>query len=443
MLSASIVEVIIILVLILANGFFAASEIAVVSSRRGRLEQAAEAGRGGAKQALDLSQRQDRFLATVQVGITLIGTFASAFGGARLSGALGQWIGQVPALNAYADEIAFTLVVVLITYVSLVLGELVPKRLALNAPERIAVLAAPVMLGLSRLAAPVIGLLTFSVNVVLRLLRQTTGTAAVVTEEDILHLTRQGATVGTVENEEVQLIQRIFRFSDRLVRNVMTPRTAIVAVELDTPLDEILDVFLESGYSRLPVYEGSLDNIVGVLYAKDFLRARRQFKGSLRQYLHPPTFVLPHQHVNDILSTFRQKGTHMGLVVDEYGQIDGLVTLEDVLEELVGEIRDEYDIAEDVDEGTIVRRTDGSFLADGILPYETVSERTGLPPEPEGRHVYATLAGFILHHLQRIPREGDTVEIPGYTLEVVDMDGRRIDKVLIRPAAPTSPSPAE
>ncbi len=429
-----VLEIAILFVLIIANGFFSGSEIAIVSARRGRLEQQAQQGSQAAKQALDLAENPDRFLATVQVGINLIATLAGAFGAARLSEPLAAWLSTLPVIAPYAGTIAFAVLVLLITYFTLVLGELVPKRIGLRYAERVATFAAPFMVWLAKAARPIIAVLTFSVGLVLRALGQNRAEEAPVTEEDILHLTREGTSVGTVESEEAQLIQRVFRFSDRLVRDVMTPRTSIVAADIHMPLDEILEMFDSSGYSRLPVYDGDLDNIAGVLYAKDLLRVRSQANVDVRKLLHPPTFVLPHQHVNDILTTFRQQGTHLGLVVDEYGQIDGLVTLEDVLEELVGEIRDEFDVAEDVGEGTLVRRPDGSWLADGILHFDAVAERLGIPPAPASEASdYTTLAGFMLQRLQRIPRTGDTVEVEGFRLEVVDMDGRRIDKVLIRP----------
>lgn len=429
-------EIALLLVLIIANGFFSGSEIAIVSARRGRLEQQAEHGNQAAKQALDLAENPDRFLATVQVGINLIATLAGAFGAARLSEPVSAWLKMIPPIAPYAEPIAFVLLVLLITYFTLVLGELVPKRIGLRYAERVATFAAPFMVWLAKFARPIIALLTFSVNVVLRALGQTGGGETPVTEEDILHLTREGTSVGTVESGEAQLIQRVFRFSDRLVRDVMTPRTNIVAADISMSLPEVLDMFDTSGYSRLPVYDGELDNVAGVLYAKDLLRARNQPDFKIQSLLHPPTFVLPHQHVNDILSTFRQKGTHLGLVVDEYGQIDGLVTLEDVLEELVGEIRDEFDVAEDVGDGTLVRRPDGSWLADGILHFDAAAERLGIPLPPASEaSQYTTLAGFMLHQLQRIPRTGDAVEVDGFRLEVVDMDGRRIDKVLIHPPA--------
>ncbi|HEV8192309.1 MAG TPA: hemolysin family protein [Ktedonobacterales bacterium] len=429
-----VLEIAILLILILANGFFSGSEIAIVSARRGRLEQQAEHGNQAAKQALDLAENPDRFLATVQVGINLIATLAGAFGAAQLSEPAASLLSRFSLIAPYARTISFAVLVLLITYFTLVLGELVPKRIGLRYAERVAIFAAPFMVWLAKLARPIIAVLTLSVNVVLRALGQSGNSETPVTEEDILHLTREGTSVGTVESDEAQLIQRVFRFSDRLVRDVMTPRTNIVAADIHMPLDEILDLFDSSGYSRLPIYNGELDNVVGILYAKDLLRARNQPNVDIQKLLHPPTFVLPHQHVNDILSTFRQKGTHLGLVVDEYGQIDGLVTLEDVLEELVGEIRDEFDVAEDVGDGTLVRRPDGSWLADGILHFDAVAERLGIPPPPPSEaSQYTTLAGFMLQRLQRIPRTGDTVEVDGFRLEVVDMDGRRIDKVLIRP----------
>jgi putative hemolysin len=431
-MTSSIIEVIIIFVLILANGFFAASEIAIVSVRRGRLQQKVDTGRRAARQALDLAERPERFLATVQIGITLIGTFAAAFGGARISYTLASWLASFPPLAPYAQNIALGVVVVLITYFSLVIGELAPKRLALQHAEGVAMIAAPVMNGLARIARPIVALLTISASAVLHLLGQGHAPGAAVTEEDVIYLARQGAITGTVEPEEAQLISRVFQFTDRLVRNVMTPRAQIVAVELETPFEEVVKLFISSGYSRLPVYQGTLDAVVGVLFAKDVLRVLATVEQhDLRTLAHSAVFVPEHQHIDDLLTIFRREGEHLALVVDEYGQISGLLTLEDVLEELVGEIEDEYDVPE---EPSIVRREDGSWLVDGKEEYEHVREVVGLPEIPsEEEGLYTSLAGFILARLGRIPTVGNTLHVNHFIVEVVDMDGRRIDRVLVRP----------
>jgi putative hemolysin len=425
----------IVFVLILANGFFAAAEIAIVSARHSRLQREIDEGskKTQAQQALDLAKHPDRFLATVQVGITLISTLDAAFGGASLSEPLGALIKTVPLLAPYASTLAFVLVVVLLTYFSLVIGELVPKRLALQAAETIAMRAAPLMTLLSRIVNPIIAILTFSTNTVLRLLGQSKAVRTHVTEEDIVYLTHEGITSGTVEKEEEEFINRVFRFTDRSVSNVMKPRTEIVAVEVGTPVSEVIQTFMDSGYTRVPLYKDSLDNITGVLYAKDLLKAYMSLPNDhidLSTLVRPAFFVSEYQHIDDLLTTFRRKGIHLAIVIDEYSQVVGLVTLEDLLEELVGEIQDEYDAPLD---NSIVHRPDGSWLVDGMLDYETVEERIGLKPPPGDQGGYHTLAGMILAYMGRIPIVGDTVTIGDYILEVVDMDGRRIDRVLIRP----------
>jgi putative hemolysin len=425
----------IVFVLMLANGFFAAAEIAIVSARHSRLQHEIDEGnkKKQAWQALDLARQPDRFLATVQVGITLISTLDAAFGGASLSEPLGVLIKTIPFLAPYASTLAFILVVVLLTYFSLVIGELVPKRLALQSAEKVAMSAAPLMTLLSRSVSPIIAILTFSTNTVLRLLGQSKAVRTQVTEEDIVYLTHEGITSGTVEKEEEEFINRVFRFTDRSVSNVMKPRTEIVAVEVGTPVSEVIQTFTDSGYTRIPLYKDSLDNVIGVLYAKDLLKAYMSLPNDhidLSTLARPPFFVSEYQHIDDLLTTFRRKGIHLAVVIDEYSQVVGLVTLEDLLEELVGEIQDEYDVPQD---NSLVQRPDGSWLVDGMLDHETVEERVGLKPSPGDHRGYHTLAGMILAYMGRIPAVGDTVTIGDYILEVVDMDGRRIDRVLIRP----------
>jgi putative hemolysin len=437
--------------LILANGFFSASEIAIVSARRSRLEQAVLAGERGAKQALALSENPDRFLATVQVGITLIGTFAAAFGGARIGDLLAAWLVTFPALENYAETIALAIVVAGITYFSLILGELVPKRLALQRAERMAMFSAPIMERLAWLARPVVALLTGSVSLVLLLLFQRRAAATPVTEEDIVYLVREGAAGGAVEAHEAQLIRRVFQFTDRQVRSVMTPRTEIVLVDVHTSLPDVLEVFVSSGYSRIPVYEGAIDHIVGVLHANDVLRVLAplvspaatgvESDSAIERLMRPPIFVVENQHIDDVLALFRQQQTHMALVIDEYGSVAGLVTLQDVLEELVGEVPE----ASEVGDKAFVQRDDGSWLVDAMEPYDRVLEIVGIPAlVPEEHGGFTTLAGLILARLGRIPSAGDSISVQGFLLEVVDMDGKRIDRVLIRPkGAADRPTDAE
>lgn len=440
------IDVALILVLTLANGFFSASELAIVSARRGRLEQRARQGSRGARQAVDLAEQPDRFLATVQVGITLISTFASAFGGAQISQPLARALGRISWLTPYADAVAFALVVVVITYLSLVLGELVPKRLALFHAERIAILAAPVLSRLARIARPVVLGLTMSANLVLRLLRQRFTGQTPITEQDILDLTHEGASSGTVEREEERLIQRVFQLADRDASAVMTPRSMIEAIHASASVPQARDRFAEVGFSRLPVYDDTLDNVVGVLHAKDLLRRDIDTVRTVRDIMRPVSFVLEHQPLDDLLETFRREGTHLAMVIDEYGQVAGLITMEDVLEELVGNIEDEFDVREQAQDGAIRQMPDGSWLVDGTEDYDAVRERVGLPAldHPD----YRTVAGLVLQELQRIPAEGDRLHFGGFTFEVVDMDGQRIDKIRIvpdtlgtPPAVPATSSP--
>lgn len=432
-------ELVIILILTLANGFFAASEIAIVSARRSRLEALAKQGNKGAEQALALTTTPNLFLATVQVGITLIGTFSAAFGGARIGDVLAENFRTIPAVAPYANSLALAIVVAGITYISLVLGELVPKQLALQNPERLATIAAPIMNFLAMVAKPLVALLTGSVTILIRLLRQQPTGNTIVTTDDILFIVREGTEAGAVQADEAQLIEQVFRASDRPVRAVMSPRTSFVSVDVTTPLEEIATLFIENGYSRVPVYEGTVENLLGVLHAKDFIRVMSQSETvTIRDVVRTPAFIVENAHLGDVLTDFRHKGTHLAFVIDEYGQISGLVTMEDLLEELVGEIRDEYD---DTEDPPYVEREDGSWLVDASESYEKAKEQVGLP-DVDNEEGFTTVAGMVLAKLNRVPQSGDIVEVGDFLIEVVDMDERRIDKVLIRPRpTPTETTP--
>jgi putative hemolysin len=425
-------ELAIIVALTLANGFFAASEMAIVSARKVRLEQRAQAGVRGAATALELAENPSRFLSTVQVGITIISTLAAAFGGANLAKQVAPLLATIPALAPYAESVALVLVVLLISYLSLILGELTPKRLALQGAERVASTVAPFMRSLSRLVSPIVSFLIASTELVLRLLGRSNVPEEPITEDDIIALAREAAEDGTVEQAEQRLIANVFALTDRSVRSVMTPRTTVTAIAVDTPLAEVLRVVSESGYSRIPVYEGSLDNVVGILYVKDLLpRWGQSDELNLRTLLRPPLYVLEGQRAVAAFRQLKEQRGGMALVLDEYGQIAGLVTMEDVLEEMVGEIADEYDEHDE----SIVQSEDGSYLVDGLLSFATLQTRLRLPEitEPDQRQEFETVGGFILMLLGRIPRTGEQIEWQGYTFEIVDMDGQRIDKVLLRP----------
>lgn len=434
MLQSSLIEFLIIVVLIVANGFFAASEIAIVSARRGRLEQQAAKGRRGARTALKLGAEPNRFLSTVQVGITLIGTFAAAFGGANFARILEQALRDVPVLAPYASSIALGSVVMVISYLTLIIGELVPKRLALQSAESIAMTVAPAMQLLSRVASPVVSFLSFSTTVVLRLLRRHDVAETPITEEDIIALVREGAAEGTVEAAEQELIKSVFSFTERTVRSLMTPRTQVVAVDINTSFDQVVQSILESGYSRIPVFQDTLDNIIGVLNVKDLLRTWGQTQSvDLRTLLRQPIYLLEHQRATVAFQQLKQQRSTLAIVLDEYAQVAGVISVEDLLEGLVGDLVDEYDEVETV----FIRRDDGSYLVDGLMSFADLHERIALPKgdELQDRRAFETVAGFVLSVMGRIPNVGDKAEWEGYTIEVMDMDQRRIDKVLIVPPA--------
>ena len=424
-------ELVVIVLLILANGFFAGSEIAVVSARKGRLRQRAEEGNRGAAVALDLAENPNRFLSTVQVGITLIGTFAAAFGGASLAEELEGTLSTVPVIGPYAPTIALVAVVALISYLSLILGELVPKRIALQNAEGIASTIAPIMRFVAKIASPIVSFLTLSTEAVLWLLRRHNVEETAVSEEDVIALAREGVAEGTLEAAEHQMITNVFELTDRTVRSLMTPRTEVHAIEVDTPVAEALQAFIESGHSRLPVYDDTLDNIVGVLFAKDMLRACREPGGvSLASLMRQPVYLPEGQRATVALQQFRENNSSIGIVVDEYGQVEGIITVGDILAEITGEMGDEYGEAAP----QIVRREDGSYLADGLLPVSDLLDYVDLPEieEMAREHHFDTLAGLLLLLFGRIPAAGDTTTWQGHTFEVVDMDGNRIDKVLVR-----------
>jgi putative hemolysin len=431
MLGAIAFELGIVFLLLVANGIFAASELALVSARRSRLEAQAAAGDRRAALALKLAEQPDRLLATVQIGITLIGTFASAFGGARIGDILAVALKNVPLLADHAQTIALTIVVLIISYLSLIIGELVPKRLALLHADGVARTFAPLLIWLSALTRPLVWMLTVSSDVILTILRQTQPPDASITEDDILYMTRAGRAGGTVALHEERLIEQVFDFSDRTARMLMTPHAAVVAVQVDTLLLETARLAIEHRYSRIPVYQNdSLDHVLGTVHIKDMLPMLVEAKPqTLRDILRPPTFVLEHEPVSKLLTRFRREGIHMALVVDEYGQIAGILTLEDILEELVGDIRDEYDMDEEL---TIIQREDGSWLIDGAESFTTIADLLKLHGVVNSAD-FVTLAGFVLAQLGRLPIVGDSVEWGDYAVEVVDMDGRRVDKVLVRP----------
>ncbi len=427
------VEILFVLLLIVANGVFSGSETAVVSSRKARLQQRAANGDERARRALALAEEPNVFLATVQVGITLIGILSGAVGGATVAGSFAGTIERISPLAPYADTIALVLVVLILTYLSLVVGELVPKRIALNNPEAVAANVAGPMRYLSVAVSPVVRLLGASTDGALRLLGVKASEEPPVTEEEVGVLLEQGARAGVFDPAEREMVEGVFDLADDPVGALMTPRPDVVWLDLDDPPEANQRRMVESPFSRFPVCRGDLDRVVGVVRAKELLAevlAGRPF--DLEASMRPPLVVPENAPALRLLEQFRQSGEHLALVVDEYGGTAGLVTPQDLLEAIVGDIPGTGDPADPA----ALRRDDGSWLLDGTLPLDRLADLLGLGPNenPEAAATgYRTLAGFALERLGRIPAPGDAFAWHGWRFEVVDMDGRRVDKVLVAP----------
>jgi putative hemolysin len=428
----------ILLGLVLANGLFAMAEIALISARKSRLQQHAEEGRWGAQAALDLTAAPNRFLSTIQIGITLVGILAGVFGGAALSGEIAELIRRIPALAAYAEAAGLTLVVIGITYLSLVLGELVPKRIAMHHAESIAAGAAPFMRALARLAAPIVHLLSFSTEVLLKLLKIKAPADVTVSEEEVKMMIEQGTQEGVFEPTEQEMVERIFRLGDRTVNALMTPRPDVVWLDPDEPAEEIQRKITTHGHTHYPVVAGQIDRILGMVNSKDLLSQNLSCRPiDLRAVLRPAMFVPESMLALDVLERFKKKRTHVAFVIDEHGGFQGLVTTSDLLEAIVGDIP----MPNEPEDAEIVRREDGSWLVDGAVIADEVKELIHVDELPfEDENLYQTLGGLMMAFLERIPAPGDHFEWKHHRFEVVDMDGHRVDKVLIAPC-PAKESP--
>lgn len=428
-------EILVIIALIAVNGLLAMGELAVVSSRKSRLQAMARRQVRGAAAALALAEDPHRFLPTVQVGITLVGVLAGAFGGATLAERFGTALDAYSIIAPNGKPIAFGIVVALITLTSIVLGELVPKTLALRRPEPLAAALAPLLGTLARVASPAVWLLRSLSGLVLRLFGAERPPESAITEEEVKALVQESAAAGVIEQEERQMIERVLRLPDRSIRSVMTPRTEIAWLDRADPPAEIIAQLRATQHARFVVCDGSLDNVIGIVRAKDLLD---QVLGGetlrLAAALKRPRALPDSMSVLAALEILRQEPLGIALVVDEYGSFEGIVTAFDMLEAIVGEVAGEVS----KDAPSCVQRPDGSWLMDGLLPADEVRNRLGLHTLPsEGE--YNTLAGLILTLAGRIPLEGDQVTWQGHVFEIVDMDGRRIDKVLVRPEATSIP----
>ena len=423
-----IFQVFVLISLILINGAFSMTEIAVVSSRRVRLAKAADDGNVGAATALRLQLNPENFLSTVQIGITLVGVLSGAIGGALLSDEAAAVVARVPILEPYAPTIGFGIIIVIITYFSLVIGELVPKSIALNYPETIASFFSRPLNFISRLTAPVVWLLSSSTSLVLKLLRLTRGSDVAITEEEIRAHIAHGTELGILEETEQELIESVIRLDDQRITAVMTSRVKIDRLDLDDSETENRRKLIETKFSRLPICRNGLDNVLGVVKSRDLLSHVLAGGGfDLEKVARDPVFVPETMTALELLELFKESGSSMALVIDEFGSVVGLVTLNDILEEIVGDLP-----ASGVFTPSIIVRDDGSVLLDGQLSVVDFLEALDLKDLPaDDRDSYHTLAGFILSRLERVPKEGDNFEWENRRFEVVDMDGRRVDKVLV------------
>ncbi len=430
-MTAAAFEILVILLLLLLNGLFAMSELAIVSARKARLQQMAQRGNVGARRALALAGEPNRFFPTIQIGITLVGILAGVFGGATIGERLAGGLGEISWLAPYSRPLGFGIVVVAITYLSLVIGELAPKQIALRHAERISSFVAIPIWVLSTVAYPVVRLLGTSTDILLRLLGIEHSREPAVTEEEISILMREGASSGVFEQAEYEIVRRVFSLGDRRVSTLMTPRLDSVWLDVEDSDAENLRKIMESGYSSFPVARGSLDNIVGIVHVEVLLKP--VVSGGpfdLKASLETPVFVPESLEVFRLLELFRQSRETIAVVTSEYGGIEGLVTLKDILEALVGELPSERE--GESDEPKAVQEDERSWLVDGLLPIEefkSIFNLDELPGEEEGR--FDTLAGFVVTHMGRIPSVPERFEWNGMVFEVIDLDGKRVDKIRV------------
>lgn len=420
-------ELLILAVLVLANGLLAMSETALVSARSFRLQRRAEAGDRRAALALEVVRSPAVFLSTIQIGITLVGVWSGAFGGTTLAVELRQFLDRLPGLSRYSSSLSLALVVLGITYLTLILGELVPKRLALSNPERVSGLAARPMRWLSRLASPLVWVLARSTDVVLALLRVRGGSESEVTEEEITLILEQGAAAGRFEEQEPKIVQRLFRLADQRVGALSTPRSEIDWLDIDAPPEDLRKKITASHRSRLPVCEGDLDRLLGVVRAKRLLGVCLEGEAlDLRQQLEPVPFVPESAPALSVLEVFRRERLHLAVVMDEYGGVQGLVTTDDILEALVGPIPESGEGAEPG-----VRKTaEGGWLLDGLASVESLKTILGVRQLPgEERGLFKTVGGFVMTQLQRVPKVGDEFTWGEYRFQVTRAGGLRVEEV--------------
>lgn len=423
-------SVVIVLILIVANGIFAMTEIAIVTSKKGRLEKLRDDGNSRANYALKLAEDPNQLLSTIQIGITLIGVITGAFGGATIASQLAVYVEQVEVFASFSYELSFIVVVGLSTYLSLIIGELVPKRIGMGNPEKTACAVAKPMYYFSKIGRPLIWFLSISTDFVLKMLRIKPTKEPDVTEEEISQLIAQGVYSGVVEEIEQDLVEQIFYLGDKRLGDILTPRTQLVWIDIENSFEENIKIINESPYSKFPVGKGNLDNFQGIIRTKDLLsKMVAGEKFTLNDYIED-TLELPEaMKVFQALETFKRFGQHEAIIIDEYGGIEGFVTLHDIMENIVGEIPEK----DNEEEPQIIERNENSWLADGLVSIDTIIRYFDLEDFviPNNSKYFHTLGGFITNKIGDIPKVRDTVQVADLQFEVVDMDRVRVDKVLI------------
>ncbi len=417
-------EILLILGLIILNGLFSMAEIALVSARKARLEGQANRGDIKAKAALKLANHPDKFLSTVQIGITLIGILTGIFSGEHITSKFKIWLEQFPTLQSYSNGIATTIVVIIITYLSLVIGELVPKRIGLSNPEAIAKWVAGPMRIISGIAYPFVWLLTKSSGLIVRIFGLKANDNQ-VTEEEIKAIISEGTEHGAIEEAEQEIIERVFHLGDRNITSLMTHRSDIIWIDVNDTVQKVKTELGETIHSFYPVCEDQIDNIKGIISVKELLVSHNE--ATISKLMKPAMYVPENNTAYQVLEKFKATKVHHCFIIDEYGSVQGLITLNDILEAIVGDIPQP-----DEEEYEIIEREDGTFLADAQMPfYDFLSKFNKTEWMNEGEHDFDTLAGIILHELQHIPRTGEKMEWKGFSFEVIDMDAQRIDKILV------------
>lgn len=420
-------EIFIILLLTVLNGFFALSETALVSSKRTKLEAEANRGSKSAKTALKLLEDPEQFLSAVQVGITLIGVVSGAFGGVALAAILEPLLTNLGVPIAYSGEIAFSLVVAIITYVSIVVGELAPKTIALNNAEGIAIVVAPVISVFTKFTYPIVKLLTVSTKLLLRVLLIKESPEQPISEEELKTMITMANRQGTLKNKETEMLQNLLRFEDRKTALLMTPRADVVWIASDASVQEIKDMIQEYGFNKYPIYNSDSDSIIGMINIKDFFHTCNQPTFDLANIITKPIYIPRTTTAIRVLEMFVKQKNYFGVVIDEYGHFEGIVTQHDLAENIFGDLPD----IDDMDEPEVVKREDGSYLIDGSAAFDDILELLGLENQIQ-KGTHETISGLVLENLGKIPQTGEFVLVEGYKFEVVDMDGLRIDKLLVK-----------